>query len=64
MTSRYKKERVKINHVIYRNGIILFAYVFQPSLVIVVFVKVVMYCSDVPCDHVPPNLVYMSFLKL
>ena len=35
------KKRVIINHMTYRNGIISFAYAFQPSSVIVVFVKVV-----------------------
>ena len=44
----------------YRNGIILFAYVFQPILVIVVLLYNVL---NVPCDHVPPNLVYMPFFE-
>ena len=35
------KKRIIINQVSYRNGIVLFAYVFQPSLMIVVFVNVV-----------------------
>ena len=63
----------------YSNGIILFKYVFQPSLVIVSSWKLWYIVLNLPCDHMvkgpvtqwlhaissfPPNLVYISFLKI
>ena len=41
MTYNNIKKPVVTNYLTYRNGVILFAYVLQPSLVIAIFVKIV-----------------------
>ena len=43
----------------YGNDIILFAH--ESSFAILVFIKLSHDVLTVPCDHVPPSLVYMSY---